>query len=95
MLPVLYSCRSCGLENVQVLIKERKPHKDIAEWMKQLTWILAEDHRARSPLCMVRQLSHVKIPIEKEGGYIGGPVKKIDVESMKNYSVGDDTKPGE
>ena len=70
----LYTCTGCGLKEQSVQVPSCGD-EDVLDWFRDtLTPALAKDHTNRSPLCMSREMSEVRIPIDgsdKIGGVQG------------------------
>lgn len=73
-ITVFYSCHKCGLENVSLDVKARE-QEDVIKWMEHLGRELSQDHAHRSPRCITKELSDVKIPIEGVDRIGGAPVQ--------------------
>lgn len=74
---VLYSCHLCGIENVEVAVRMRKPEEDVIKWMNGVVIVrLGLDHHSRSPHCRPDKLWDVKIPVPEGTKFIGGPVEQ-------------------
>jgi len=70
-ITVRYSCRDCGLIDVQVPVAVRGA-EDVGQWMDGvLLPALANDHRTRSPRCSPRTLANVKIPMPEGVSRVG------------------------
>lgn len=74
-LTVFYSCFACGLDDVMCEAPVRQKYEDVFVWMEKLSYVLSDDHDARSPECHVSVLSNIKVPIDG-ANMIGGPVKE-------------------
>jgi hypothetical protein len=60
---VQYSCRKCGLADIEVQVPARGT-EDVIAWMNNtLLPGLVRDHHSRSPRCHPDTLSTVKIPM--------------------------------
>lgn len=73
-IELLYTCNDCGLSDVKVAVTARVA-EDVTVWMEEtvvpsVTW----DHFKRSPYCMAKKLSQLKIPITG-ASKVGGPVE--------------------
>lgn len=71
-MKIFYKCR-CIAAEVEIVVPDRLPGSDIADWMGAVQACLGMDHRARSPRCMASALEYAKIPYE--GGEVGTPVR--------------------
>ena len=69
-ITLIYTCVPCGLHNVTLNVKARQ-EESVTEWMDSILPLIAQDHSSRSPRCIARELTNLKIPItnaEKIGG---------------------------
>jgi len=72
-LRIRYSCKVCGLKDIEIQIPFRDSNEDVVKWMEsKVIPATGADHRRRSPLCMTQELSDLKIPITG-AEYVGGP----------------------
>lgn len=59
----LYSCKICGLKDIEVDVPARE-QEDVLQWFdKILSPALSRDHRKRTYWCIPKELSDVKVPI--------------------------------
>lgn len=75
-IQILYKC-TCAPHERTITISAREPGEDIAAFMERVTLALSNDHTFRSPNCSSRTMTHVKIPIDGEGGPIGSAINPI------------------
>jgi hypothetical protein len=69
---IQYKCRLCAITNGRVTVKARTLSDNILEWMdKVVIEAIAKDHRHRSPLCLAKEITEVKIPVQDD--VIGKP----------------------
>lgn len=73
-IEVLYSCHSCGLNDVKVQVPART-EENVLVWMETTGAYLSADHDKRSPHCHPDTLSNVKIPITGTDRIGGAPVQ--------------------
>lgn len=67
---VRYSCRVCGLADVEVSVPARES-EDVAQWMNATVRLLGADHFQRQPECSTEVLNDIKVPLA-DGAKIGG-----------------------
>lgn len=69
-----YSCRVCGLDDAEFTVPERAPNEDLVTWMRRrMSVAVWQDHLRRSPACLAKTITDLKIPLDGRE-HIGGPV---------------------
>ena len=70
-LIVIYTCGLCDLVDEKVAVRLRGEHEDIAEWMRSVQVLIADDHWSKRPDCHPDTLKEVKIPLGQNTKRIG------------------------
>lgn len=76
---VRYRCKACGIGGESpssmrgVAVPSRKADEDIKSWIDATARLAYHDHRRQSPQC--KSLIDLAIPFNKDGEYIGEPIK--------------------
>ncbi len=72
-IPVLYSCKGCGLVKRPVQVAARLSDQDVLDWMdRELRVALSRDHARVSPDCESPTIEEIMIPMTG-CDVVGGP----------------------
>lgn len=72
---VHYKCR-CIPRETTIMVPDRRPGGDIAEWMGVVQHCIGVDHKALSPLCRATKMDYCEIAVDEGSSQIGTPVTK-------------------
>lgn len=74
MITVLFSCDTCGLKDVECLVRARQEQEGVVEWMQKVVLrCIADRHRSLRLFCDAKSLQNLKIPLDDddESAWIG------------------------
>lgn len=71
-IKVRYTCTLCATLDVVVTVPARGD-EDVGKWLDQTAAYIGDDHRRRSPKCVARKMTNLKIPITG-ADKVGGPI---------------------
>lgn len=72
-----YTCRSCGLQRVEVQVPARGDQDNPVHYLEQVVAMhISADHRRRSPRCASRKMDELMIPMPEGSERIGEPSRQ-------------------
>lgn len=76
MITIYFDCPLCGLKDHALQVPARESADiDVRTWMDSVIWHCAEEHRRVSPKCNPRELKNLKVPLPKEGEFLGQQIE--------------------
>lgn len=73
MTMIAYKCR-CMKAEQELPVPDRIG--DLVDWTEMVITCVSVDHRARNPLCVLREMQTLKIPVSQTTGMVGSPETK-------------------
>lgn len=74
-VPIIYTCRQCGIDEREIRVRERTADENIIAWMNAVQTAVGEDHLRMSPACR-SQTCDLKIPLANKNAEIGQAVRQ-------------------
>lgn len=83
MLKAGYICNKCGMDVMDVDVRERVENEDVRNYVHHVGNTCGRDHGIRSPLCCAQVLD-IKVPMTQNGiGFTGPELTEQDQEDIK------------
>jgi hypothetical protein len=74
-VPIVYTCRHCGINEREIRVRERTVGEDVVAWMHHVQESVGNDHWQTSPACRSEHCD-LKIPLANKDTPIGRAIRQ-------------------